>query len=207
MKFTHPDTTFAKLCRYYITLYNLDSDNLPEKNLISTRNKTHNLLKLSFFSEEYFILPSPFSFDDYRYTLYPSNGWLSEDYSRILELNLKAPIDLREFRLIAANMARVILTHPSYFNKIKDYAYFDEVFEFILLEGSYELFGIDYSHLIEHCFEQKLIDTSTATAVMMARGLTMRDKLQSLSLWDRVCRQALIISISTATYFRKKLKN
>lgn len=172
--FTHLDKKLEKASRYYINFYDKKS-----------KNYFHNMNFLASISPSYLTIANSFSFDDERYVYYPNLGWLEKDYERILELNLENKEDLREFRLIAANLARIIKYKPSKIVEIKDFPHFEAILEFILIEGLYDYFSITSEELLMQCIKHKLLKSGDTGAIAMAKALIFKDWYANLSLFDK----------------------
>ncbi len=174
-KFNHPDKKLEKISRYYIDLYDK-----------KVKNYAHRLVFLASIAPSYLTISNSFSFDDDRYVLYPNRGWLEKDYERVLELNLENKEDLKEFRLIGANLARVIKYKPSKIVEIKDFPHFEAILEFILIEGLYDYFSITSEELIMNCIKYNLIKSGDSGAIAMSKALIYKDWYGSLTKIEKV---------------------
>lgn len=172
MLFSYPDIKLQKVSRYYLQFH--------KQKLI------HNLFSLSRLPTEYLTVISPFSFDDVRYTLYPNLGWIEEDYNQMLSLDLNDPEDKKIFRLLAANLARVIVYDSKILQKFKTFPHFEQILEFTIIEGLYEYFNIDVETLLLKCLEQKIIRSGDCALLTMSKQLIFKEWYSQLNLIQKL---------------------
>lgn len=172
MKFNYPDKLLEKASRYYLRYH--------------TRRLEHDMLTLARIKPEYLHLISPFSFDDERYELYPNHGWIERDYEQMLSLDLTKAQDKDNFRLLAANLVRVIMDHPPILQKMKEWPHFDKILEFSLVEGLYEYFNIEVEDILVKCVQQKVINSGDCGLISAAKTMIFKQWYDSLNFKQRI---------------------
>lgn len=182
MKFTYPDKKLQRASRYYLS-----------------KGPMHNLYKLARIDPEYLSVPSPFSFDDERYLLYPNHGWIEVDYSDILGLDLGKYEDLKIFRLLAANFARVIVRSPRILKDFKDFPHFEKILEFVLIEGRYDYFGLDIESVLMICVQQGALRAGDCGMITSAQQLIKKTLLERMTKKERILEKIKIAFISIIT--------
>lgn len=152
------DFDFENLCLYYKKLY------FNKKNNI----KLHNLFLLKKFNTKLFLLNN-LSVEDKNFAFLPVNGLIQYDYERILQLDLKNKNDLQEFRLISANLIRVIYENPEKCIFLQDFMFFNTIIEFCLLEGNYDYFNIEVEKLLLILAKHNYIKAQDCAFIAYAR--------------------------------------
>lgn len=152
------DFDFENLCLYYKKLYFNKNNNI----------KLHNLFLLKKFNTKLFLLNN-LSVEDKNFAFLPVNGLIQYDYERILQLDLKNKNDLQEFRLISANLIRVIYENPDKCIFLQDFMFFNTIIEFCLLEGNYDYFNIEIDKLLLILAKHNYIKAQDCAFIAYAR--------------------------------------